>query len=54
MDNFLSFQTGILSPVPDVVPWKHAAKALNWKFMALIQEPQDVKELYVGTPKSAT
>jgi hypothetical protein len=43
--------TGILSVVPDNVSWERVRNALNLKFMSLIQEPQDVKELTVDPPE---
>ena len=43
--------TGILSAVPDNVPWEKVRNALNLKFMSLIQEPQDVKDLAVDPPE---
>lgn len=43
--------TGILTLVPDIVPWNKVKNALNLKFMSLIQEPQDVRDLAVDLPE---
>lgn len=44
-------QTGILSSVPDAVPWCRLRRALSLKWGALVQEPQDVKDLTLELPE---
>ncbi|KAI6235462.1 SH2 domain-containing protein [Aphelenchoides besseyi] len=43
--------TGILSAVPDAVSWEQAKVAINLKWGALIQEPQDVRDLITELPE---
>jgi hypothetical protein len=43
--------TGILSQTPDTVLWEQGKKAMNLKWGALIQEPQDIRELMIDLPE---
>ncbi|KAI6240957.1 protein of unknown function domain containing protein, protein [Aphelenchoides fujianensis] len=43
--------TGILSAVPEAVSWEQAKVALDLKWGALIQEPQDVRDLNLELPE---
>ncbi|CAD5221328.1 unnamed protein product [Bursaphelenchus xylophilus] len=50
-NRFFAEGTGILSHVPETVTWESAKKALGMKWGALIQEPQDVRDLNVDLPE---
>ncbi|CAD5215374.1 unnamed protein product [Bursaphelenchus okinawaensis] len=50
-NRFFSEGTGILSHAPDTVPWDEAKKAFSLKWGALIQEPQDIRDLSVALPE---
>lgn len=51
VSSYYHAQTGILSAVPDSVPWSRLKRALNLKWGALVQEPQDVKDLTLELPE---